>query len=109
MIERTTTIDTGGTQMAATPQEGWTQEEGIAFEVARDILGQLIGYAAAQIDAEQADPGSGPPDRPTWRERQQEWTARRLALKPADPDVERVLQEEGTLLQHLRAGKGTDR
>jgi len=93
--------------MDAQRRESWSQEEGIAFEVARDILGQLIGYASTRIDAEQTQPGASDGQGPTWRERQQEWASRRLALAPGDPDVERVLAQEGALLRRLLAGEGT--
>lgn len=92
--------------MAAQPRTGWSQDEGIRFEVARDILGQLIGYAASRIDAEPAHPDTTGHD-PTWRERQQQWAARRAALTPGDPDVERILAEEGPRLKRLREGEGT--
>lgn len=92
---------------AQQPHPGWSQDEGIRFEVARNILGQLIGYAAAQIDAEQAGPPTGGGQVPTWAERRQQWATRRLTLAPGDPDVDRILAEEGPLLRQLREDEGT--
>lgn len=76
---------------------GWSHDDGVRFEVARNVLAQLIGHAATRIDAA----GGNDPD---WRERQQQWAARRLDLTPGSTDVERVLADEGPLLRRLLAG-----
>lgn len=97
---------------------GWSQDDGVRFEVARNVLAQLIGYAATRIDGERRDEQNDQPaDEPAderrdeqtvgsaWRRRQKEWASRRLALTPGDPDVERVLAEQGPLLRRLLAGR----
>lgn len=93
----------------ASARPGWSQDDGVRFEVARNVLAQLIGYAATRIDGERRDePADEPADEQNagsaWRRRQQEWASRRLALTPGDPDVERVLAEQGPLLRQLLAG-----
>lgn len=76
---------------------GWSHDDGVRFEVARNLLAQLVGHAANRVGAATGLDSS-------WRVRQQQWVARRSALTPGDADVERVLADEGPLLRGLLSG-----
>lgn len=52
-----------------------SQQDGAAYEVARDVLLQLIGHAASQVAA-----GAG-----EWAEKRDRWTSLLNALDPRAP------------------------
>lgn len=76
--------------------------EGAAYEVAREILGELIAIAAARIEAA-AGQGTAA-EAGKWDERREAWVAQLNALRPGDSDaVNTVLAVSGPLLASLRA------
>lgn len=71
------------------------QHDAVAFEVARDVLLQLIGHAAGRVAAGEAE----------WVERRDRWTAQLNALDPQDVDlVQEVLDREAPVLKSLAEG-----
>lgn len=75
---------------------------GAAYEVARDILTELVAIAAARLSGIAGDAsGAGAEN---WLECREEWLAQLEALRPADAGaVSEVLQSLGPLLARLRA------
>jgi len=78
------------------------QDPGVAFEVARDILSRLLGYASDQIRRET---DRGTPDPATveeWQRRREEWNARWHSLRVTDTAaVQAVLDRDGAILRSL--------
>jgi hypothetical protein len=71
------------------------QQDGAAYEVARDVLLQLIGHAASRVAA-----GQG-----AWAERRDRWTSLLNALDPRDADaVQEVLDHEAPVLKSIAEG-----
>ncbi|MFH9969407.1 hypothetical protein ACH4PR_50635 [Streptomyces mirabilis] len=71
------------------------QQDGAAYEVARDVLLQLIGHAAIRV----AD-GEG-----EWTEKRDRWTSQLNALDPEDTDaVQGVLDREAAVLKSITEG-----
>jgi len=78
------------------------QDDAVAYEVAREALGQLVGYAASRIDQEAAKPTPDEVVLATWRQRRDEWSATRAALDPYDTaTVRTVLRDANQLLRSL--------
>jgi hypothetical protein len=74
-------------------------------EVAIEILNDLIGYAADQIDQEQqkAHPDQDIID--LWRGRRDEWVQRRRCLVVTDTaSIRSILDKDGAILRSLRQG-----
>jgi hypothetical protein len=73
-----------------------SQQDAAAYEVARDILSELLGYAARELDA--GDPAEGA----VWRSRRDDWATRLRDLRPYDAlAVRRVLEEDAAFLRAL--------
>ena len=76
--------------------------EGAAYEVARDILTELVAIAAARLGAAATNASAAGTE--NWRERREEWLAQLEALRPEDTGaVSTVLRSHGPLLARLRA------
>lgn len=75
-------------------------EDAAAFEVARQVLAELVGYASHQVDAaESADEAK------QWRERRDGWAKRQRELRVSDTLAVRcVLDEDAPFLRSLPAG-----
>lgn len=72
-----------------------SQQDGAAYEVARDVLLQLIGHAASQVAA-----GAG-----EWAEKRDRWTSLLNALDPRGTDsVQEVLDREAPALKSISEG-----
>lgn len=93
---------------AAAEQAGWTMtdqrdatEPSVAFEVAAEILDQLIGYAAGRVSASRLCPSPGQ-DAVEWQRRLAEWSQRRRELMPADSAaIALVLDVDAATLRSL--------
>jgi hypothetical protein len=80
-------------------------EQPAAFEVAAEILDQLVGYAATRADSVQAGSGSGRDAADGWQRRAAEWAQRRRDLMPGDSAaIGRVLDEDAAILRTLVTG-----
>jgi hypothetical protein len=79
-----------------------SQPDAAAYGAARDILVELLGFAAGQIDAEQARPEPDDARLASWRRRRDEWAARLGDLRPHDAlAVRGVLDEDAAVLRSL--------
>lgn len=77
-------------------------QDAAAYEAARDILSDLLGYAARRIDAGRNDPAADRDELATWQRRRDDWTARFRDLRPHDAlAVRRVLDEDAAFLRDL--------
>jgi hypothetical protein len=78
------------------------QDPGVAFEVARDILSRLLGYASDRIRHET---DRERPDRAAleeWQRWREEWSSRWQSLRASDTAaVEAVLDRDGPILASL--------
>lgn len=71
------------------------QQDGAAYEVARDVLLQLIGHAASQVAAGEGE----------WAEKRDRWNALLNVLDPRDTDsVQEVLNREAPVLKAIAEG-----
>ncbi|MER6121768.1 hypothetical protein ABT173_03520 [Streptomyces sp. NPDC001795] len=71
------------------------QQDSAAYEVARDVLLQLVGHAASRVAA-----GEG-----GWVEKRDRWTSQLNALAPGDTDaVQEVLDREAPVLKSITEG-----
>ena len=76
--------------------------EGAAYEVARDILAELVAISTARLDNTAG--GTAGADTESWQERRDEWLTQLEGLRPGDGSaVSAVLQSLGPLLTRLRA------
>jgi hypothetical protein len=79
------------------------QDPGVAFEVARDILGRLLGHASDQIRRETDREIPDPATVEQWQRRREEWTSRWHSLRATDTAaVQAVLDRDGAVLRSLR-------
>ncbi|MFE7837935.1 hypothetical protein ACFU53_18385 [Streptomyces sp. NPDC057474] len=68
------------------------QENGAAYEVARDVLLQLIGHAASRVVAGEGE----------WVEKRDRWNSMLVGLDPRDSDaVQKVLDREAPVLKSI--------
>jgi hypothetical protein len=75
----------------------------VAYEIAREILSLLIGYAACQIDAEKSRSSPDQVIVDSWLERRDAWAARWRRLRPTDiEDIQIVLDRDGATLRSLK-------
>ncbi|MFM9692000.1 hypothetical protein [Streptomyces europaeiscabiei] len=68
------------------------QENGAAYEVARDVLLQLIGHATSRVVAGEGE----------WVAKRDRWTSMLNGLDPRDSDaVQKVLDREAPVLKSM--------
>ncbi|MFE2684506.1 hypothetical protein [Streptomyces mirabilis] len=73
------------------------QQDGAAYEVARDVLLQLIGHAANRASAGEEE----------WAEKRDRWALKLNTLRPEDTDaVREVLDREASVLKSITEGLG---
>ncbi|MGV9567786.1 hypothetical protein [Streptomyces sp. NPDC003480] len=71
------------------------QQDGASYEVARDVLLQLIGHAASRVAAGEGE----------WAEKRDRWSSQLNALDPVDADaVQEVLDREAPVLKSITEG-----
>ncbi|MFI8265547.1 hypothetical protein [Streptomyces sp. NPDC085665] len=81
--------------MTQKDMEQLPQQDGAAYEVARDVLLQLIGHASGQVAS-----GTG-----EWARKRDRWTSLLNALDPRDTDsVQEVLDREAPVLKSIAEG-----
>lgn len=91
-----------------TPQHdspaGWSHADGVAYEIAQDILTQLIAAAGQQITRLRGNPDPDPAQIADWQARRATWAQRRLALTPAETSaVRQVLEDDAATLRAIQA------
>lgn len=89
----------------------WTQADAVTFEVAEDLLGDLIGWCNARMWEEREKPNADqdPDEIEKWKREAARYVAEKRALAGADPAaVARVIREYGPLVRDLY-GRDRDR
>ena len=87
--DRTEGPESTPVQGAAAESQGPRRPEdgvslGVAYEVAKETLELLMGYAADRIRKEKAKPGPDQAEIDLWERRATEWAARRHTLRVQD-------------------------
>ena len=92
-----------------TPEDttcGWSQQEGVAYEIALDVLPQLTAAADQQIVRLRETTTPDHAQIATWEERGARWAQRRLDLTPEDTaTVQQVLHIDSQILRDLQADR----
>ncbi|QNE18547.1 hypothetical protein F1D05_12330 [Kribbella qitaiheensis] len=86
-----------------------TLREGVDYEVAEDVFGDLIGWCAAQAEAESAKPDPDPAVLQKWEDQATQYVAERKALDPRDrAAVAAAIAKYTPLVRQLYPGRWTD-
>jgi hypothetical protein len=73
---------------------------GVGFEVARETLAQLIGYASTRLNQERAKPAPNAAAIQSWQQRRDQWASRYQSLQPDDAEgIRSVLDVEAAQLR----------
>lgn len=81
---------------------GWTQDEAIAYEVARETFNDLVGYCMARIYEEEAKAESDQSVIDHWNSEADRYVRERRELDPSDNEaVQKVITEYGALARRL--------
>ena len=79
-----------------------TMREGVRYEVAEDLFGDLIGWCAAQIADEKKKPQPDPIAVKRWTDQAAQYVAERKALHAADTDaVEATIARYAPMVREL--------
>lgn len=79
----------------------WSLQEGVDFELAQEILAELVALAGRKITAAQG--GNADAEVARWEALRADWSKRRLSLYPTDAGaVQSVLTQDGATLRSLR-------
>jgi hypothetical protein len=81
---------------------GWTQDEAIAYEVAKETFNDLVGYCMARIYEQEAKPEPDQAVIDHWNSEADRYVRERRGLDASDGDaVQRVITEYGALARRL--------
>jgi len=77
-----------------TPEQAWTWQEGIEYEVTLEIIGEVIGVCSQKIGDQEssADPDQDVID--AWERESRDWAARQHALHGDDPAAVAAIRDE---------------
>lgn len=79
--------------------------ETAGYEVALEVLADLIGHASGRIDEENAKPVPDWPEIARWRVRRDTWASRHRGLNPRDAaSIRQVLEQDAAVLRSLVEG-----
>ena len=82
----------------------WSPEDGVAYEVALEVIQQVIGAYSALIAKEESRAASDASLIESWEQEQGRWAGRGRELDPADRrGIDQVVAECQALLARLRA------
>ncbi|ADB35604.1 hypothetical protein Kfla_6612 [Kribbella flavida DSM 17836] len=80
----------------------WSEEEGVSYEVALNVINEVVGAYSGLIGREEASPSPNATKIAAWRQAKIAWAQRQRDLSPADPQaVQAVRQEAADLLRTL--------
>ena len=80
----------------------WNPADGIAYEVAESVLGDLISYAVTQLDSAEQAAAADPAEIARWNEKLTEYVFERRALRVDDPGkLRRVIEARGAELRQI--------
>ena len=97
----------GGSQGSQSILDGlgkasWSEEEGVSYEVALDMVNEVVGAYSGLIGREEASPSPDTAKIAAWRQAKVVWAHKRRDLSPADPQaVQAVRREAADLLRTL--------
>jgi hypothetical protein len=78
----------------------WSEEEGVSYEVALDVINDVVGAYSGLIGREEASPDPDGAKIASWRRVKVAWAHKRRELSPADPKaVASVRREAAGLLR----------
>ena len=84
-------------------------QEGVDYEVAEDVFGDLIGWCAAQAEAESAKPDPDPAVLQKWQDQATRYVSERKALDPRNHSaVTAAIAQYTPLLRQIYPGRWSD-
>lgn len=88
--------------LAGLGKSTWSEEEGVSYEVALDIVNEVVGAYSGLIGREEAAPSPDAAKIANWRQAKLAWAQKRRELSPTDPQaVASVRREAAYLLRTL--------
>jgi hypothetical protein len=91
------------------PAAELTAEEGVRYEVAEDLYGDLIGWCAEQAAAERAKPDPDPAELQRFKDQAILYVAERRALDPRDAAaVGAAVTKYSALVREIRSERWAD-
>lgn len=81
--------------LAGLGEADWSQDDAVAYEVALDIVNEIIGAYSGLIGREEASPSPDATRIAAWRQAKLAWARRRNDLSPADPQTVQAVRLEG--------------
>jgi hypothetical protein len=85
----------GESTLAGLGKATWSEEEGVSYEAALDIVNEIVGAYSGMIGREEAAPSPDATRIAAWRQAKLSWARRRNDLSPADPQAVQAVRLEG--------------